>query len=100
MPIQVQIPTPLRPLLGGVAQLAVEAETVSGLIEALARRNPAFRERLLEPTGELRRFVRVFVNEEDVRLLQDRETPLREGDSVAIVPAIAGGSRGASRPRR
>jgi molybdopterin synthase sulfur carrier subunit len=91
MPIEVQIPTPLRPLVDGAARLDAEAETVAGLIEALARRHPGFRERLLEPSGELRRYVRVFVNEEDVRFLQDAATPLRDGDRVAIVPAIAGG---------
>jgi sulfur-carrier protein len=91
MPIQVQIPTPLRPLVGGVAQLALEAETVGVLIEVLGAQHAGLRERLLEPTGEVRRFVRIFVNEEDIRFLADQQTKLADGDTVAIVPAIAGG---------
>jgi molybdopterin synthase sulfur carrier subunit len=91
MPVQVQIPTPLRPLVGGADKLSVEAGSVATLIETIGARHAGFKERLLEPTGELRRFVRIFVNDEDIRFLQDRDTPLREGDSVAIVPAIAGG---------
>jgi molybdopterin synthase sulfur carrier subunit len=91
MPIQVQIPTPLRPLVGGQAQLELEAETVGGLIEALGTQHAGLRERLLEPSGEVRRFVRIFVNEEDIRFLDDQKTKLSDGDTVAIVPAIAGG---------
>ena len=91
MPVQVQIPTPLRPLVGGAAQLALEAHTVGSLIETLGARHEGLRERLLEPTGEVRRFVRIFVNEEDIRFLDDQQTKLSDGDTVAIVPAIAGG---------
>ena len=89
--VQVQIPTPLRPLVGGAAQLALEADTVGALIEALDARHTGVRERLLEPSGEVRRFVRIFVNEEDIRFLDDQKTTLKDGDTVAIVPAIAGG---------
>ena len=91
MAVQVQIPSQLRPLAGGVAQLALEADSVGALIEALAERHAGLRERLLEPSGAVRRFVRIFVNEEDIRFLEDQETKLRDGDTVAIVPAIAGG---------
>jgi sulfur-carrier protein len=91
MAVQVQIPTPLRPLVGGAPQLAIEADTVGALIEALSARHEGLRERLLEPTGEVRRFVRIFVNEEDIRFLDDQQTKLADGDTVAIVPAIAGG---------
>jgi molybdopterin synthase sulfur carrier subunit len=91
MAVQVQIPTPLRPLVGGVAQLALEADTVGALIEALGAQHEGLRERLLEPSGEVRRFVRLFVNEEDIRFLDDLQTQLKDGDTVAIVPAIAGG---------
>jgi molybdopterin synthase sulfur carrier subunit len=91
MAVQVQIPSQLRPLAGGAAQVAVEAETVGALIEALGARHGGLRERLLEPTGEVRRFVRIFVNEEDIRFLDEQQTRLSDGDTVAIVPAIAGG---------
>ena len=91
MAVQVQIPSQLRPLAGGAAQLALEADSVGALIEALAERHAGLRERLLEPSGAVRRFVRIFVNEEDIRFLEDQETKLRDGDTVAIVTAIAGG---------
>jgi molybdopterin synthase sulfur carrier subunit len=64
---------------------------VAELIEDLERQYPGLRERLVEETGELRRFVNIYVNEEDVRFLAGRETPLKDGDQVSIVPAIAGG---------
>jgi molybdopterin synthase sulfur carrier subunit len=91
MAIEVQLPSQLRHLAGGAAKLSVEASTVAGLIEALSSQHAGLKERLLEPSGELRRFVRIFVNEEDIRFLQDEKTPLKPGDTVAIVPAIAGG---------
>jgi len=91
MAIQVQIPSQLRPLAGGAAQLVLEADSVGSLIDALAAQYAGLRERLLEPSGELRRFVRVFVNEEDIRFLDEQQTKLKDGDTVAIVPAIAGG---------
>ncbi len=97
MAVRVQIPGALRSLCGGAAELEVEATDVLGLIEALQARHPGFRERLLDGSGQLRSYVRVFVNDEDVRQLQQQATPLRAGDVVAIVPAIAGGSSGLSR---
>jgi molybdopterin synthase sulfur carrier subunit len=91
MAVQVQIPSQLRPLAGGAAELALDADDVGALIEALGARHTGLRERLLEPSGEVRRFVRIFVNEEDIRFLGDVKTKLSDGDTVAIVPAIAGG---------
>jgi len=91
MAVQVQIPSQLRPLAGGAAELALDADDVGALIEALGARHTGLRERLLEPSGEVRRFVRIFVNEEDIRFLEDMRTKLSDGDTVAIVPAIAGG---------
>jgi molybdopterin synthase sulfur carrier subunit len=91
MAVQVQIPSQLRPLAGGAAELELDADNVRALIEALGARHTGLRERLLEPSGEVRRFVRIFVNEEDIRFLDDVKTKLGDGDTVAIVPAIAGG---------
>jgi len=91
MAVQVQIPSQLRPLAGGAAELALDADDVGALIEALGAKHTGLRERLLEPSGEVRRFVRIFVNEEDIRFLEDVKTKLGDGDTVAIVPAIAGG---------
>ena len=94
MAVKVQIPGPLRPLTAGAAEVQVDATTVAALVEALQERHAGFRERLLDPSGKLRSYVRIFVNGEDVRSLQAEATVLSEGDVVAIVPAIAGG-RGA-----
>jgi molybdopterin synthase sulfur carrier subunit len=91
MAVQVQIPSQLRPLAGGAAELELDADNVAALIEALGAKHTGLRERLLEPSGEVRRFVRIFVNEEDIRFLEDVKTKLGDGDTVAIVPAIAGG---------
>jgi molybdopterin synthase sulfur carrier subunit len=97
MAVKVLIPGPLRPLAGGADQVEVEAGDVASLIEGLEQRHHGFRERLCDAQGALRAYVRVFVNDEDVRFLDGERTALRPGDSVAIVPAIAGGSDGASR---
>lgn len=91
MPVQVHLPSQLRALAGGAAQLSVEAETVGALLDRLGEAHAGLKERLLEPSGAVRRFVRIFVNEEDIRFLAERDTRLAPGDTVAIVPAIAGG---------
>ncbi|MBX3747028.1 MAG: MoaD/ThiS family protein [Verrucomicrobiae bacterium] len=91
MPIQVRIPTPLRKLTNNEELVPVTAGTVGGAIAELQTRFPGIRERLLDEQGAVRRFVNVYVNEEDIRFLQNQETPLKEGDEVSIIPAIAGG---------
>jgi molybdopterin converting factor small subunit len=92
MPIKVLIPGPLRALTAGAGEVEVDAESVGGLIRALETRHPGIGERLLDASGGLRGYVRVFVNERDVRGMQGPETPVAAGDTVAIVPAIAGGA--------
>jgi molybdopterin synthase sulfur carrier subunit len=91
MAIKVQIPAPLRSRTGGADEVKVEAGDVAALVDALEARHPGLRDRLYDASGELRSYVRVFVNEEDVRFLEGTKTPLAPGDTVAIVPAIAGG---------
>ena len=91
MAVKVLIPGPLRSLTAGAGEVEVDAESVGGVIQALESRHPGIGERLLDGSGRLRGYVRVFVNERDVRGLQEGATPLRAGDTVAIVPAIAGG---------
>ncbi len=91
MAIRVQIPAPLRGLTAGAAEVEVEAQDVAGLIEALEARHKGLRDRLCDPSGALRSYVRIFLNEEDIRSLSEKATPLRPGDVVTIVPAIAGG---------
>ena len=91
MAVRVQIPAPLRPLTGGAAEVEVEARDIASLIEGLESRHKGLKERLCDSSGNLRSYVRIFVNDEDIRFLQERGTPLKPGDTVAIVPAIAGG---------
>lgn len=91
MPVLVRIPTPLRTLTKGSAEVQVTGETVGALVESLEGQFPGMRDRLVDETGELRRFINVYVNEEDIRFLDGQKTALKEGDHVSIVPAIAGG---------
>ena len=91
MPVKVQIPAPLRTLTAGAAEVEVEAANVQGVIDALEGKYKGVKSRLCDEDGRLRSYVRVFVNGEDVRGLGDAKAPLKSGDSVSIVPAIAGG---------
>ena len=91
MSVTVRIPTPLRKLTGGADEVSVEAGDVGELIENLESQHPGLKERLCDDAGEIRRFVNVYVNDEDVRFLDGRGTALKDGDEVSIVPAIAGG---------
>lgn len=91
MSVLIRIPTPLQKLAGDKAEVSVEASTLREAVAQLAAQNEEFKTRLLDDSGELRRFVNVYVNEEDVRFLQKLDTPLKAGDEVSIVPAIAGG---------
>ena len=91
MAVLVRIPTPLRAMTKGAADVQVTADTVSGLIEDLEKKFPGMRDRLVEDSGELRRFINIYVNQEDIRFLQGEKTALKQGDEVSIVPAIAGG---------
>jgi molybdopterin synthase sulfur carrier subunit len=91
MPIQVRIPTQLRTLTNGQEVVAVAGKTVLEIIEDTDRKYPGIKERICEPDGKLRRFVNVFVNEEDIRFLENLGTPVKENDEVSIIPAIAGG---------
>lgn len=89
--MQVTIPTNLRTLTGGQDTVDIAAGNVAELIDNLEAAHPGLRARLLDDAGNLRRFVNLYVNGEDVRFLQDKETPLKPTDEVSIVPAIAGG---------
>ena len=91
MPVQVRIPTPLRKLTHDEEVVETSAETIGDAIIDLESRYPGLQERLLDDDGQVRRFVNVYVNQEDIRFLQDKETPLKDGDEVSIIPAIAGG---------
>jgi molybdopterin synthase sulfur carrier subunit len=91
MPKKVRIPTPLRKLTNNEELVEVNAATVGAAIQELQTRFPGIAERLVDDKGEVRRFVNVYVNEEDIRFLKNKETPLKDGDEISIIPAIAGG---------
>ena len=90
MAITVRIPTPLRTLTGGADEVEIAGGTVKELIENLESAHPGMKERLCDDKG-VRRFVNIYANEEDIRFLDNLDTELKDGDSVSIVPAIAGG---------
>ncbi|HXU69164.1 MAG TPA: MoaD/ThiS family protein [Polyangia bacterium] len=87
----VRIPTPLRKLTGGAEEVQAPGKSVGELIGELEKKYPGIKERICDDTGAVRRFVNIFVKDEDIRFLQNLETPLGERDEVSIVPAIAGG---------
>jgi molybdopterin synthase sulfur carrier subunit len=91
MSVTVRIPTPLRALTGQQEVLVGDGGRLIECIEALDARYPGLKERLVDEAGQLRRFVNIYVNGEDVRFLQGLDTPLKPGDEVSIVPAVAGG---------
>ena len=91
MPVQIRITTPQRKLTHDEETVETSAETVGAAITDLEARYPGIQERLLDDEGQVRRFVNVYVNEEDIRFLQEKDTPLKDGDEVSIIPAIAGG---------
>ena len=91
MSVLVRIPTPLRRMTGGKDKVEVESSTLGEMVESLESEYPGFKERLVDENGELRYFVNIYVNGEDVRFLQGLETVTNTGDEISIVPAVAGG---------
>jgi molybdopterin synthase sulfur carrier subunit len=91
MPIPVSIPTPLRNITNNLDTVDVEGATVGELIDNLEKQFPGIAERLLDAQGNIRRFVNIYVNGEDIRFLQDKATAVKASDEISIVPAIAGG---------
>jgi len=91
MAVKVRIPTPLRKLTNEQEIVEVGARTIGDAITELQGRFPGIKERLVDENGGGRRFVNVYVNEEDIRFFQNQSTPLKDGDEVSIIPAIAGG---------
>ncbi len=88
---KVRIPTPLRKLTNEEELIEVTGTTIAGVISELQSRFPGIKDRLLDEQGAVRRFVNVYVNEEDIRFLQNQETPIKPTDEISIIPAIAGG---------
>jgi sulfur-carrier protein len=89
--VTIRIPTQLRQLSGGASEVSVEGASVSEALKALDAAHPGFSERLYDESGGLRRFVNVFVADEDIRFLDGVDTVLTDGQTVSIVPAVAGG---------
>jgi adenylyltransferase/sulfurtransferase len=87
----IRIPTPLRPYTNSQAEIAVTGETVGAILTDLTRQHPTLRPHLYGENGELRAFVNVFLNDEDVRHIRGAETPVKDSDRLMIVPSIAGG---------
>jgi len=93
MPITVRVPAPLQKLTQNQPEVKANGANIKKLMENLEENFPGIRERVYDETGKVRRFINIYVNEEDVRFLQQDATPLKDGDEVSIIPAIAGGRR-------
>ncbi|MGA8248817.1 MAG: MoaD/ThiS family protein [Nocardioides sp.] len=93
MPVEVRIPTILRTYTGGEKAVDATGSSLSALIDDLEAQHPGLKDRLVE-NGDLRRFVNVYVNDEDVRFIGGLEAPISEGDQVVVLPAVAGGAPG------
>ena len=91
MSVKVRIPTPLQKLTQDKAEVDVPAKNVKELLDGLERQYPGIKDRLCDEAGRVRRFVNIYLNEEDIRFLKQEATPLKDGDEISIVPAIAGG---------
>ncbi|HAV40592.1 MAG: ubiquitin-like small modifier protein 1 [Aquificota bacterium] len=91
--ITVRVPTPLRRITNGQGEVQVQASTIREAIEKLEEVYPGFKERILDEQGEVRKFVNLYLNDEDIRFLKGLDTELKDGDVLSIVPAIAGGYR-------
>jgi MoaD family protein len=87
----VRIPTPLRKLTQGSEEVTASGKNIGELIADLEKRYPGIKERICDDSGAVRRFVNIFIKDEDIRFLQNLDTPVKDGDEVSIVPAIAGG---------
>jgi molybdopterin synthase sulfur carrier subunit len=90
--VKVRIPTPLRPMTGGKSEVETQASDIQAMIESLNGQFPGLKSRICDDAGEIRRFVNIYLNEEDIRFMKGKDTPLKDGDQISIVPAIAGGA--------
>ena len=99
MPVTVRIPTPLRKLTDNRSEIEIDGETVESLIGNMEASYPGIKDRLCDESGKVRRFINIYINEEDIRFLDGTDTAVKTGDRVSIVPAIAGGLHGPTDPR-
>lgn len=91
MAINVRIPTPLRKLTQDKDIVQAAGKNIQEIVENLEKQYPGLKERLCDERGELRRFVNVYLNDEDIRFAQGKQTPVKDGDEISVIPAIAGG---------
>ena len=91
MAVKIRIPTPLQSMTEQTAEVEVSGATLGEALAALQTQYPAIKERLRDEDGKIRRFINLYVNDEDIRFLQNEDTPVKDGDEISIVPAIAGG---------
>ena len=91
MAVKVRIPTPLRKLTKDKDTVQAAGGTIQDIIDSLEQQYPGLKERLCDERGELRRFVNVYLNDEDIRFAQGKSTPVKDGDEISVIPAIAGG---------
>lgn len=92
MAVNVRIPTPLQRLTGGKGDVSANGTTVKEIIDHLESNYPGFKEKLYSDDGELRRFINIYINEEDIRFMDSDGSAVKDGDTISIIPAIAGGS--------
>ena len=92
MAVSVRIPTPLRKFTDGKGEVEVQGTTVTEVVESLEANFPGIKEKLCDETGKLRKFLNIYLNDEDIRFMDALETEVRDGDSLALIPAIAGGN--------
>ncbi|MEE9487935.1 MAG: MoaD/ThiS family protein [Candidatus Brocadiales bacterium] len=91
MPVTVRVPTPLRPLTGNAEQVEASGSSIREIIDDMESKYPGIKNRLCDENGEIRRFINVYVNDEDIRFQKNQDTPVKDGDLISVVPAIAGG---------
>lgn len=91
MPVNIYVPTPFRPLTGGLGEIQAQPNTVAGILEELESRFPGIKAKILEPSGKIRHHIILFLNEEDIRYREGLDTPVNEDDTLTILPSIAGG---------
>ncbi len=91
MSVTVRIPTPLRTLTNNVDEITVEGNTIKEVIENLESNYNGIKERICDENGQIRKFINFYLNDEDIRFLENQDTPVKDGDQISIVPAIAGG---------
>lgn len=91
MAVTVRVPTPLRSFTNGAEEVSIDGATIQEVVDNLEASHNGIKDRLCGEDGKIRRFLNVYVNDEDIRFLEHQETPVKDGDTVSIVPAIAGG---------